>query len=363
VSRIYLDYAATTPVDRRVLAAMEPFWKCANAAAHHQDGAEVRDRVTRARATIAKALGVGTPSQIVFTSGATEADNLAIKGYADANQDIARIITSATEHKAVLESAYWCSRYGAALQVLPVDIRGQVDPQQVWDTAKEGDLVSVMAVNNETGVVAQLSEIASACRERGALFHCDAAQAVGRIPLDCSMFDMVSFSAHKIHGPKGVGALFVRSGVEIAPQMHGGRQEHGRRAGTTNAPLIVGFAQATKLAVGELDDGPKLQKLRSTLLDAVRDEFPTAVVNAEGVPAILNLGFPGIDDQKALLAAVCERVSCTGGSACSDGKGSHVLAAMQVELVSIRVSFGRGTTEAQAATAGKHIGAVAAAQR
>lgn len=360
MARIYLDYAATTPVDRRVLDAMAPFWACANAAAHHQDGAEVRDRVTRARASIAKALGVGNPRQIVFVSGATEADNLAIKGYADANQDHARVVTVATEHKAVLQSAYWCARYGAALQVLPVDVRGQVDLDQLRDVVQTGDLVSIMAVNNETGVVSPMADIASICREAGAVYHCDAAQAVGRIELDCAMFDMVSLSAHKLHGPKGVGALFVRDGVELEPQMLGGRQEHGMRAGTTNAPLIIGFAKAVELAVACLDNAPRFRKLRVSLIDAVRQEAPMAVVNAEGVPAILNLGFPGVDDQKALLAAVCSRVSCTGGSACSDGTHSHVLGAMTIDLMSIRVSFGRFTTPAEAVAAGRHIGHAAA---
>jgi cysteine desulfurase len=362
--RIYLDFAATCPLEPRVKRVMDQWWSCGNAASSHEAGIRSREANTRARAVVAKWLGA-QPREIVFTSGATEADNLALKGYAD-SADHAHIVTAATEHKAVLRSAEYLDRWGIPVEVLPVGSDGIVDLDELHDKLRPGSLCSIMAVNNETGVIAPIREIGGICRKRGALFHVDAAQGLGRIPMSVRGIDMLSVSAHKIYGPKGIGALFVREGVQIEPQIHGGRQEHAMRAGTSPTPLIVGFAAAIEIACSNLHaNDARIRLLRQRLVDHVRAACPRATISCPGarrVPGIVSLEFPGLDGQ-ALLQRVCERVCCSTGSACSADGPSHVLAALGIEHAVLRISLGRTTTAREVSTAARQITASVASLR
>jgi len=355
---IYLDYAATCPVDPRVLGEMKPWWSCGNAASRHHAGTHAADSLEAARKTIADAIGA-QPHEVVLTSGATEADNLVVKGYAEANPNPA-IVTVVTEHKAILSSVEFLThRRGVPSRVLPVDQDGKIDLEQLWQVLRPGALVSVMAVNNETGVTQDLARIGEICRERRCYFHTDAAQGFGRIPLDVDELDVdvMSLSAHKIYGPKGVGALYVRDGMKLEPQMHGGGQEQGLRAGTSNVPLAVGFAKAAELATSNIDaEAERLSRLRHMVVERVRARFPDLRINGEGVPGILNLGFPGVD-QRTILDDTKASVCCSAGSACSLDGPSYVLKAMGLgDGAALRVSLGRWTTEDDAAKAADSIG-------
>jgi len=343
---------------------MEPWWVCGNAASSHEAGLRARDVNTRSRATIAKWLGA-KPREIIFTSGATEADNLALKGYADAAEH-AHIITAATEHKAILKSVEYLSKWGIPAEVLPVGPDGIINLDELHDKLQPGSLCSIMAVNNETGVIAPLREISEICEDKRAIFHVDAAQALGRIPLSVRGIDLMSVSAHKIYGPKGIGALFVREGVTIEPQLHGGRQEHAMRAGTSPTPMIVGFAEATELACSSLHaNDAHIRMLRKHLVDHVLATCPRASISCPGasrVPGIVSLEFPGLDGQ-ALLQRVCERVCCSTGSACSADGPSHVLAALGIDHAVLRLSLGRTSTLHDVAVAARKITASVAAMR
>jgi cysteine desulfurase len=358
MAEIYLDYAASCPVDPKVVKAMAPMWSCGNPASSHAAGRRADAKLTRARAHVANAIGA-SPDEVVFTSGATEADNWAIKGYVQRASD-PLLVFPATEHKAILRSAEAVSDWGTPSVVLPVDSWGRIDLNQLWEAARPGALVSVMAANNETGVVQSLREIGEICHERRALFHSDAAQGLGRMPLDVDELgvDLMSLSAHKIYGPKGVGALYIRKGVEIEPLVHGGRQENGRRAGTSNPPLVVGFAKAAQLATACLrQENPRLWALQGQLLDSIRQIAPGVRVNGEEasrVPGIVSLGFPGADPEE-LLAATGASLCCSSGSACELDGPSHVMEEMGVDCAVLRISLGRWTTTRDAAIAGRHI--------
>lgn len=375
---IYLDNQATTPTDPRVVEAMLPFFttRFANPHSPHAMGRDVEEAVEAARGQIAALIGA-EPREIVFTSGATESNNLAIAGAARFRRDIAgqdrtRIVTLATEHKCVLESVAALAREGFEPVVLPVKADGLVDLERLAAVVDDRTaLVSIMAANNEIGVLQPLAEIAGIAHAAGALFHTDAAQAAGKIPLDVRAqgIDLMSLSAHKLYGPMGVGALFVRyrPRVRLVAQMQGGGQERGLRSGTLPAPLLVGFGLAAELAAKEMAaESARLLELRQRLLDALRAQLQEVRVNAAlepRLPGNLNLCLPGIDAE-ALMAALPELCLSTG-SACSSAavEPSYVLQALGLAEVEARASFrvglGRFTTAAEIDAAAAMIAAAA----
>ena len=306
---IYLDYAATTPVDPAVAAAMreclEPDGNFANPSSSHAFGKEARRRVEEARAQIAARVSA-PPDTISFTSGATESDNLAIQGAMLALRDHGRhLITSLTEHKAVLDTAAAMEKQGYQVTYLACDSEGLIAPEQVEKAIKtDTTLVSIMHVNNETGVVQDIAAIGALCRSRGVLLHVDAAQSIGKVsvPLDEWAVELVSLTAHKVYGPKGVGALYVRPGTRLAPLLHGGAQEGGDRAGTLATHQIVGMGRAYELADTE-HEARELAELRDRLwtglsaIDGVRlNGHPT-----QRSPHVLNVAFPGVDGESLRL--------------------------------------------------------------
>lgn len=352
---VYLDYAASTPIDDRVIEAMAPHHGAANPSSAHAAGRAAAEQVDRARLEVAMLMGV-SPGEIVFTSGATEADNLAIAGVLQAAGG-GHVVTNAAEHNAVLQTAIaWCP----SATVLAVDHLGHVDPAEIAEALRPDTvLVSVMAANNEVGTLADLAEIGELCRRRGVLFHTDAAQAAGKISLDVSSLpvDLLSMSAHKMYGPKGVGALWVsrRSRDRIAAIAHGGGHERGLRSGTLNVAGCVGFGEAARLArEQEMAETTRALQLRSHLKTQIQKVFPIAVFNGDQqrtVPGIVNVRLPGIDAESLLLAT--PTVAASTGSACTSAVPipSHVLTAMGRSYEEagecIRLSFGRFTTETQ----------------
>jgi cysteine desulfurase len=358
---IYMDYNATTPVDPRVLDAMLPCFSdhFGNAASRtHPYGWAAAKLAESARARIAAAIGAH-PEEIVFTSGATEANNLAIKGFAHTVRDHrGHVVTCATEHKAVLDPCAALDREGFAVTILPVDSDGRLDPQRVAEalTPRTG-LASIMLANNETGTLHQVATIAALCRERGVVLHCDATQAAGKVPVDVNALgvDLLSLSAHKLYGPKGVGALYVRRRtprLHLVPILDGGGHEQGMRSGTLNVPGIVGFARALEIAIEMMPaERARLGALRDRLQDAIRSCLEAVTVNGDAahrLPNTLNLSFAGVDGA-ALLVGVRE-AAVASGSACTsaDPKPSHVLLAMgrskALANASLRFSLGRGNT-------------------
>lgn len=367
---IYLDNHATTCVDPRVCTAMEPYFSChfGNYSSLHSFGKSVRDGVENARQQIADLVGAKS-DQVVFTSGATESNNLAIKGVADAFADRGRhIITVQTEHKAVLDTCRYLEKYrGFEVTYLPVDDCGRITPEQVEEAIRVDDshekgrtvLVSVMGANNEIGTIHPIAEIGSIARKHNVLFHVDGAQAVGKIPIDIksNQIDLLSVSGHKIYGPKGVGALIVNRdnpNLEIVPQMHGGGQEFGLRAGTIAGALVVGLGEACFLCKEEMkQEMEKLSFLRDRLERGIK---PVAGMKINGnvthrLPGNLNITFEGIDGE--LLAIGLKDVAFSSTSACSSGsvQPSHVLRAIgrtpEEAFSSIRFGIGRFNTEAE----------------
>ena len=367
----YLDHHATTPCDPAVVAAMAPWWseQFANPASRlYRPALEAAAAVERARAQVAAGLGA-TAEMVIFTSGATEANNLALKGLAEVELltggQRRHLITLATEHQAVLDPLRYLARHGFELSVLPVQPNGLVDLQQL-EAALRADtlLVSVMAANNEIGVLQPLAAIGRLCQARGVRVHCDAAQAMGHIPLamDALGIDLLSLSGHKLYGPKGVGALVVRPGLELAPQLHGGQQEGGRRAGTLPVPLLVGLGAAVEQAMADL--GP-----RSLRLMALRDQLWQGLESLGGIslngdwharlPHNLNVTIDGVDGT-ALHQRLRRQLAVSSGSACSQGSPSHVLAALgrsrQEAAASIRFGLGRSTSATEITTAIAAVG-------
>jgi cysteine desulfurase len=369
LNRIYLDYHATTPVDPRVLEAMLPYFgvKFGNAASRaHSFGWEAEKAVELARRRVAELAGCAA-REIVFTSGATESDNLALKG-AMATRPGGHVITMATEHKAVLDTARALERSGCAVTVLPPEPDGLLDLNRLRDAFRpETALVSVMFANNEIGVVQPVREIGALCRERGVWFHCDAAQGFGKLPVhvDADHIDLMSLSAHKMYGPKGVGALYVRRRnprVTLAAQMDGGGHEFGMRSGTLNVPGIVGFGEACALcAAGMGEEAARVGALRDRLKAALESAIPGAAVNGSmerRLPGNLNLRFPGVNAE-ALLMAVPE-IALSTGSACSSATAepSHVLRALGIGEAahsSVRFGLGRFTTVEEVDAAASRI--------
>jgi cysteine desulfurase len=345
---VYLDYHATTPLDPRVLEAMLPYFgpKFGNAASRgHRFGWEAEKAVDLARKRVAD-LARASPREIIFTSGATESNNLAIKG-----TGAAHIITMATEHRAVLDPA---RRAGARLTVLRPRPDGLLDLEELRAAiGPEPTLVSIMWANNEIGVLQPVASIGAICREMGALFHCDAAQAFGKIPVDVQHVDLLSMSAHKLYGPKGVGALFVRrSRVQLKPLLDGGGQEWGMRSGTLNVPAIVGFGTACMLCAEQMpEEAAQVRQLRDRLYARITGELQGVTVNGSWehrLPGNLNLTLEGVD-AAALLLALPDLAFSTG-SACASttAEPSHVLLALGLSperaRSSLRFGLGRFTT-------------------
>jgi cysteine desulfurase NifS len=357
--RIYLDHNATTPMDQEVAKTVaECAERCfGNPSSIHAPGNEARFIVESARRQVAQLLNC-TARRIVFTGGGSESDNLAIKGVAFARRAMGNhIITSAIEHPAVLGACKWLEQQGFRVTRLPVNREGVVDPDDLR-TALTGDtiLVSVMAANNETGALQPISDLARVARRHGALFHTDAVQAVGKIPIDVRQWevDLLTLSGHKIHGPKGIGALYVRQGVTLDPLVHGGKQEHGLRAGTENVPGIAGLGKAAEIAIQRLPAMDRVRRLRDRLEDGIKGIVPDARLNGplrERLPNTLNITLPGMRGESVVIALDQLGVALSSGSACRAGEPepSHALLAMGLSPeeahCSLRFSLGQGNTE------------------
>jgi cysteine desulfurase len=354
---IYLDHQATTSLDERVLAAMLPYFSQHfgnSASGSHLYGWSAAAAVDLARAQVATAIGAH-PSDIIFTSGATEANNLAIKGIAEAYLDQGRhIITVQTEHRSVLEPCGYLEKLGFTVTYLPVNENGLLAIDR-FQAALRPDtiLVSVMIANNEIGVLQPIAEIATICQQQHIIFHTDAAQGVGKIPIDVQTcpIDLLSITGHKVGGPKGIGALYVRPSVRLAPQLMGGGQERGLRAGTLPTPQIVGLGTAIELAVSEQPlEAVRLLMLRDDLWQQLQ-QLPDVCLNGDGgqrLPDNLNVSFAGVSTNE-LLRELQPVVALSAGSACSSGQASHVLRAIgQLPTVaSLRFSLGKSTTAAE----------------
>ena len=360
---IYLDHAATTPLRPEVLEAMLPYLTehHGNASSIHASGRRARLGLDESRETVARILGA-KPREIVFTGGGTEAINLAVKGAAWAASARGRqVVTTAVEHKAVLHSCAVLERFGFQVTYLPVDRYGRVDPADVASAITDHTtLVSVMYANNEVGTIQPINEIGAICRERKVLFHVDAVQAAGYLDLDVDALgaDLLSLGAHKIYGPKGVGALFVRQGTALLAQLSGGSQERQRRAGTENVAGIMGLARALDLAQGDAAardaDSARLAKLREQLFSELLT-LPGAHVTGhrtQRLPNNASFAFEGLEGGDLVAALDLEGIEVSTGSACTTGSAepSHVLLAMGLEPElahgSLRVTVGRGTAEA-----------------
>lgn len=361
-SRIYMDSHATTQVDPRVLEEMLPYFteKFGNASSrNHVFGWESEAAVDTARERVAKLINAASPREIVFTSGATESDNLAIKGILGAAQGKDHIVTCAIEHKAILDSCKILEGQGCRVTYLPVRSDGLVDVDQVRDAITEKTaLVSIMAANNEIGTIEPIREIGRIAREKGVLFHTDATQAVGRIPLDVEelQIDLLSLSGHKMYGPKGVGALYVRAGrspVRIRSLIDGGGQERGIRSGTLNVPGIVGLGKACAIAQQQLlADGERLAALSARLKSGILDQLEEVTVNGHPrlrLPGNMHMSFAHVEGESLLMGL--KEIAVSTGSACTSAslEPSHVLQAIGLgeDLVhsSIRFGLGRFNTE------------------
>ncbi len=357
---IYLDHNATTPVEPAVTEAVtSAFRDCfGNASSVHMFGQAAKAALDNGRTAVAELLG-GQPSEIVFTSGGTEANNLAIRGVAEALEPTGRrhLIASSIEHEAVLTTLKALSRRGWTTTLVPVDRDGITDPARL-ETAitKETALVSIMHANNEIGTVQPVAELARIAHERGVLFHTDAVQSAGKIPVDVRavQVDLLSLSAHKFNGPKGIGALWVRRGQRLVAATTGGRQERNRRGGTENVPAIVGLGVAARLTAGKLaSEAARIAELRDRLETVILANVPGTAVNgnlAQRVPNTTNISFDGVEAEALLIALDLEGVAVSTGSACSSGtlEPSHVLKAMGLSphrtQNSIRFSLGLGNT-------------------
>lgn len=360
LARIYLDHSATTPVRPEVLEAMLPFLRDVhgNAGSIHSFGREARRAVDDARDQVA-ALINADPREIVFTSGGTESDNLAIRGVLAADKrERRRIVASAVEHHAVLHAAEYVRKHdGIEVVVIPVDSEGLVDADEVAAAINDDTvLVSIMHGNNETGTIQPVEQIAAICAERGVVFHSDTVQSIGKVPVDVMQWPvgMLAISGHKLYAPKGVGACYVRNGVRIEPQAVGGAQERQRRAGTENVPGIVALGKACEFARAEMaETSARIARLRDVLEQGILAKVPGVCINGSRelrLPHILNVGFPGVDGESLLLALDVEGIAVSSGAACTAGSldPSHVLLAMGIphDLAqsAIRFSLGRSTT-------------------
>ena len=360
--RIYLDHAATTPLRAEARAAMEPFLAASygNPSSLHRDGQQAKRALDAARDTLAQAIGAQF-SEISFTSGGTESDNAALIGVLLANRERGdHLVTTQIEHEAVTDTAHFLETLGFQVTFVPVDEYGRVSPQAVQDAMTDRTvLVSVMHANNEVGTIQPLREIADVVHARGAFLHSDAVQTFGQLPVqvDDLGVDLLTLSAHKIYGPKGTGALYVRSGIAIEPFLHGGGQERGRRSGTENVAAVAGFGEAVRCLLSErVAEAVRLTGLRDFLISEITRHVPNAVLNGhptDRLPNNVNVSFPGLDAESLLLSLDRAGISASSGSACASGsiEPSHVLTAMGLPDAHIRsalrLTLGRGTTREQ----------------
>ena len=358
-----MDYAATTPLDPEAEAAMRPFLREAfgNPSALYRTGREARKALDEARDRIASLLGAESPREVIFTSGGSEADNLAVKGAAWALEERGRhLVVSAIEHHAVLRAAAFLEKRGFAVTYVEPDATGVVQPERVRAAMRPDTvLVSVMHANNETGVVQPVAEIAAIAKARGALFHTDAVQTAGHIPVDVRRIgcDLLSISAHKFYGPRGIGALYVKRRTPLVPLVHGGGQEHELRAGTEFVAGAVGMARAFELAAARLaEEAERLRTLRDRLARGILERIPGVRLNgsgAERLPGHVNVSIDGVEGESVLLNLDMKGIEASSGSACTSGsiEASHVLLAMGLDrrtaLGSVRFTLGRHSTAAE----------------
>lgn len=359
---IYLDHAATTPVRPEVLEAMLPFFgpRFGNPSSVHRWGRDARTALDEARERVARCIGASA-DEIVFTSGGTEADNIGVLGAWRARRDEGRtaMVTTPIEHKAVLAAVHQAAREGAEERLLTMTHDGVVDSAS-YDALVRDDtaMASVMWVNNEIGTIQPIAELAQRAKAVGALFHTDAVQAFGKVDIDAKKipFDFLTVSGHKIGAPKGIGAAFVRRGGAIEPLFHGGSQDRGRRPGTENVAMVVGFARAAELAVAEREEEwSRLETMRNKLEEAILARVPDAVIHGRGAkeraPHVINVSVPGTDSESMLMALDLRGIGCSAGSACQSGSitPSHVLTAIgvppELATAAIRMSIGCLTTD------------------
>ncbi|HEY4735257.1 MAG TPA: cysteine desulfurase family protein [Gemmatimonadaceae bacterium] len=359
---IYLDHAATTPVREEVFEAMKPFYgpRFGNPSSTHRWGREARAALDEARERVGRCLGA-RPDEICFTSGGTEADNLAILGAWRALKAKGRkaVVTTPIEHKAILGAVHQAAHEGAEERFVVMTAEGTADMPS-FDRLMDDDVAvcSMMWVNNEIGTVQPIPELAEKAKAHGALFHTDAVQAFGKIPIDAQkqQFDFLTISGHKFGAPKGIGALFIRRGVHLEPLMHGGTQDRGRRPGTENVAAAVGLARAAELTLAECEAHcARLAQLRDRLEAGILAKVPDAVIHGRGAPRaphVTNISVPGTDSESLLMALDLRGIAASGGSACQSGsvEPSHVLSALGVrpDLASaaVRMSLGSLTTDA-----------------
>lgn len=358
---IYLDYNATTPTDPRVLDAMLPYFQArfANPSSIHRAGHEARRAVEKAREKLAH-LVVARVDEVYFTSGGTEADNIAVKGVAFAQNKRKKIITSAIEHHAVLTTCEYMTKFGFEVVKVPVDPHGIIDLNFLED-AVDGNtvIISIMHANNEVGTVEPITEISKIAHRHGIVFHTDAVQTVGKLPVDIESMgiDMLSLSGHKFCGPKGTGALIARTGIRFDPLSHGGHHEHNKRAGTENVPGIVGLGKACEIAMTEMaEEEKRIRLLRDKLWNGIREKIPDLILNGHPEKRLANtLGIcvRYVEGESLLLHLDMHGICASSGSACTSGslEPSHVLLAMGIPHEtahgSIRFSLGRYTEEAE----------------
>lgn len=358
---VYLDHSATTPVDQRVLEAMLPFFSMdfGNPNSLHTWGRKARQAVDQARDEVSRLINA-EPSEIIFTGGGSEADNIAIKGVAFAKKDKGRhIITSAIEHHAVLDTCKWLEKEGFDITILPVDEYGTIRPEELRKAIRPDTiLVTIHFANNEIGTVQPIEQLGNICREQGVLFHTDAVQAAGHISIDVKKLpiDLMTMAAHKMYGPKGVGALYIKKGVKIVPLIHGGGQERGLRSGTENTAGIVGFGKAAALASDRLakDEPEKERNLRDRLIDGILEKIEDAMLTGhrtERLPFHASFCFRYIEGESLLLRLDALGIGASSGSACTSGslEPSHVLLAIglphEIAHGSLRLTLGKDTSE------------------
>jgi cysteine desulfurase len=359
MARIYLDYAATTPTHPDVLQEMLPYFYevFGNPSTIYSCGQEAKGEIEKARARVARLIGARA-EEIVFTSGGTEADNFALEGIAFANESKGNhIIATAIEHHAVLETCQFLEKQGRQVTYLPVDEYGLVDPDDIKKAlTNKTILITVMHANNEVGTIEPITEIGNIARDAGVYFHTDAVQTAGHIPVDVNKLgvDLLSISAHKLYGPKGVGALYIRKGTKIMPYLHGGGQERGRRAGTENVPGIVGFGKAAELALPEMpEEAKRLTDLRDKLITGLLHHIDNVRLNGhpqQRLPNNVNLSIDFVEGESMLLNLDMQGICASTGSACSSGslEASHVLLALGLKHEqahgSLRFALGKWTT-------------------
>jgi cysteine desulfurase len=365
MKKIYLDHTATTPLDPLVFEAMKPYFleKYGNASSIHRYGQEAKAAIEESREVMAKLIGA-LPGEVIFVGSGTESDNMALKGAALKMKSVGKnhIITTKVEHHAVLETCEYLAENGFQITFLDVDEYGTVDPEIIRKAITSGTgLISIMHVNNEVGSISPIAEVGEIAKENGIIFHTDAVQAFGKIPVNVNDLnvDLLSITAHKLYGPKGIGALYIRRGVVVEKLLHGGGQELGKRASTESVPLIVGFVKAAEIASGLMDsEWKRLNKLKLYLTEEIKKRNPFVIFNGHPRNYVSNIVSVSFDDSKIkvdgealILGLDLEGVAVSGGSACTSGsvKPSHVLLAMgrnkETAKATVRISMGKSTSK------------------